>query len=390
MDDQTRGLIGFGEEHFGAAELGDVRRTRRLVQLADAMVKHPGGTLPDKLNDPASLKALYRLAEVESVTYASVLAPSCQRTLQLAAQAEGTVLHIHDGTELDYSGLRSLKELGHIGNGGGRGYLVHNTLTVVAETREVLGLAYQKLIKRPKAPKKETKQQCRDRPDRESRMWKNASMAIPPAPPGRRWVEVADRGADVLEFIDHLEAEKKSYLVRSRHNRLIALENGAKTKLYDHVRALPEAGTKTVEVPATPQHPARTAQVGIRWAEVTLLIPKQPRGEVRGVPLKSWVICVREHAPPPCVEPVEWMLLTSVAVQDLRDALERIGWYECRWMIENAFYVLTTTLTCELKSNCYPRCALFLICMAMLAYNLLSALGLAISADLLGVMRRCE
>ena len=342
MDGRQGVERSFGEEHFGLAELGDVRRTRRLVQLADRMVKHPGGTLPDKLSDPASLKAMYRLAGKEPVTHESVLAPSRERTLQLASEAEGTVLHIHDGTELDYSGLVSLNALGQIGNGHGRGYLVHNTLTVVAETREVIGLAYQKLIKRPKTPKKETRKGRRDRPDRESRMWKNASMAIPAAPPGRRWVEIADRGADLLEWIDYQESAAKSYVVRSKHNRWIQRENGDKTKLHDEARALPAAGRKSVEVPATRKHPARTAKVGVAWAEVTLLIPRQPRGEVRGLPLKTWVICVREIDPPESVEPVEWILLTNVPVRDLQDALERISWYECRWMIEEYHKAMKT------------------------------------------------
>lgn len=43
--------------------------------------------------------------------------------------------------------------------------------------------------------------------------------------------------------------------------------------------------------------------------------------------------------------------------------------YRQRWEIENAFYLLTTTLVCEMKSNCQPRCALFPFCMAMLAFN---------------------
>lgn len=43
--------------------------------------------------------------------------------------------------------------------------------------------------------------------------------------------------------------------------------------------------------------------------------------------------------------------------------------YHDRWEIENAFSVLTMTLTCELKSLGHPRAALFLFCMALLAYN---------------------
>ena len=86
-------------------------------------------------------------------------------------EVEGTVLVIHDATELDFSGLRSLKGLGQIGSGNHRGYLAHNVLAVVAETRDVLGLVYQKLAKRPKANKKDTRKQCRERPDRLSREW---------------------------------------------------------------------------------------------------------------------------------------------------------------------------------------------------------------------------
>jgi hypothetical protein len=43
--------------------------------------------------------------------------------------------------------------------------------------------------------------------------------------------------------------------------------------------------------------------------------------------------------------------------------------YHERWEIENAFHVLTMTLTCEVKSIGHPRAALFLFCMAALAYN---------------------
>ena len=43
--------------------------------------------------------------------------------------------------------------------------------------------------------------------------------------------------------------------------------------------------------------------------------------------------------------------------------------YRERWDIEYGFYVVTMTLTCELRSIGHPRAALFLFCMALLAYN---------------------
>lgn len=61
-------------------------------------------------------------------------------------------------------------------------------------------------------------------------------------------------------------------------------------------------------------------------------------------------------------------LLSNVPTEDA-DACRLAEIYRQRWEIENAFYLLTTTLVCEMASNCHPRCALFLFCMAMLAFN---------------------
>ena len=52
------------------------------------------------------------------------------------------------------------------------------------------------------------------------------------------------------------------------------------------------------------------------------------------MPLKTWVIHVREIDPPARVEPLEWILLTNIAVQRFEEACERVDWYACRWSIE--------------------------------------------------------
>ena len=41
-----------------------------------------------------------------------------------------------------------------------------------------------------------------------------------------------------------------------------------------------------------------------------------------------------EVEPPAEVEPIEWLLLTTVAVDTVDDAIERVQWYSCRWGIE--------------------------------------------------------
>lgn len=337
----------FGEEHFGGARLGDVRRQRRLVAVANQMAKHPGGSLPDKVNSPANLKALYRLMDSDAVTHAEVLRPHVERTLDRMRAHEGVVLVIHDTTELDYSGRTSLRDdLGQIGNGGGRGYKCHNSLAVTAESREVLGLTHQILFCRPRVPKGEKKSARLRRATRESRLWKQGSEALPAAPPSRLWVDVADRGADTTEFLDFEEAQGKNYLVRSQHNRWVLQGHDGETepvKMHDGLRALPEAGRRTVDVPARGGRAARTATVAVAWAPVRVLPPRQPRGQERGTPLAVWVVRAWELDPPAHVaEPLEWILLTNVSVRTFADACRRLDWYARRWIIEEYHKAMKT------------------------------------------------
>jgi hypothetical protein len=64
----------------------------------------------------------------------------------------------------------------------------------------------------------------------------------------------------------------------------------------------------------------------------------------------------------------ELHILSNVPAADAT-ACQLAQLYRERWEIENAFHVLTMTLTCEVKSIGQPCAALFLFCLALLAYN---------------------
>ena len=61
--------LSFGERTFSGIDLGDRRRTARLIQATDDMCRHPGGTLPDKFPKPADLRAFYRLMNGSATLY---------------------------------------------------------------------------------------------------------------------------------------------------------------------------------------------------------------------------------------------------------------------------------------------------------------------------------
>lgn len=345
--------MSFGSEFFGKVDLKNTTRNDRLVELADVLVANPQGTFPKKFHDPAQLKAFYRLMNKPTVTHAAVLAPAVARTHELMAAASGTVLVVHDWTELDYTGHTSMKDLlGQIGNGSRRGYVCANALAIVAETREVLGLAAQILFHRPDVGKGESRDVRRDRITRESRLWRLASEQISAPGQDRRQVEVADRGADVLEYLDYVEAHQKQYLVRSKHDRRISVggidpETGTPVdaevvKLHELAWSLPRHGRRKIILPARPGHARREVTLAVGFAKVVLRVPVQPRGQTRRLPLETWVVVASEVNPPEGVEPLEWILLTNVAARTTKDAWERVQWYECRWGIEEYHKVLKT------------------------------------------------
>jgi hypothetical protein len=327
----------FGETHFGACELGHQQRNRCLIKIANAIHRHPGGTLPHKLHAPKDYKAMDRLMNRPEVTHASVLQSHCQRTLDLMRQAGGPVLVLHDTTELDYSGLHSIAELGSIGGNLGRGYLCHNSLAFDPKDRRVLGLAHQILHERKLVGRQEGVKKKRERQSRESRLWPRAVTAIGPAPAERLWVHVADRGADTFEHLaQHVQAGS-GFVIRSLGRRRVQPGHDAMAKarsLRRYAKSLPVAGEKPVVIGARASKGEELATVGIAFAPVLVHPPHVRRGEYQKRPLPLWIVVVRETKSPKGRQPLEWILLTNVPVTNEHEAWERAGWYECRWVIE--------------------------------------------------------
>jgi hypothetical protein len=352
-------LGGFGEEHFGSAYLGDVRRTRSLIDLANRFARHPSGTLPHKCKCPKALRRCYDLMKTKAVTHKAVLEPHVRRTLRLIRKQQGVVLLLHDGTELDYTSLKSLHpQLGQIGEGHGKGYECMNSLAVLAKDRTVLGLTSQILHCRPHVPKDETHAQRREREDRESLLWLKAvdnhveadrrcrqlDGLSGPQQDKPLVVDVSDRLSDTFEFLDYQDKLNRKYVIRSKNNRRIRVghddpkpgeEPVEAVLLHDYLRTLPQQGEpRTIELSDREKRPARDATLVLAWAAVTLLVPQNRRGIYRKQPLKVWCIRVWEPQPPAGVEAIEWFLLTNLPVETAEQAWEKVEWYCCRWVIE--------------------------------------------------------
>lgn len=334
---------------MGQCQLGHKARTKRLVDCTRRISNHPGGSLPEKLGELKAYRATLKLMNNPAVTHAAILAPHVAATKQRMAAVDGTVLILHDITELDYSNQTTLASMGQIGNGGGQGYECHNSLAVHADSGDLLGLANQILHTRVDKPKGEGVKASRQRRSRESRLWVNAVKAIGPAPEGCHWVDVGDRAADTFEFLEYEYKYKRHFVIRSTHSRALEVESAQGPHLLHELLRSQEAQVGwTVQVSANKKQTKRLAKVLCCWEQVKIKAPHVRKGEHGRASLTVWAMRVWEvEAPAEVDEPLEWLLLTDEPITDAEEARRRVGYYEKRPVVEEYHKAQKTGVSIE-------------------------------------------
>src|SRR5436190_19628307 len=113
----------WAETQFGTADLGDARRTHRLVSTMAAIARAPAASLPRQLGSLANTKAGYRLFDCGAVTRTAIMDPHVAQGRAAAARHPIVlmvhVLMVHDDTILDFSPHRTLQGAGRVGDDRG-------------------------------------------------------------------------------------------------------------------------------------------------------------------------------------------------------------------------------------------------------------------------------
>jgi len=332
----------WSQQQFGDCQLGDVRRTRRLIQVAQQVASNPSASFPTQMTSWGDLKATYRLFDCEDVTFAAIAGPHWQQT---RAVKPGHYLVLGDTTEIDFGYRRKIKGLSAIGNGSSTGFLLHNALLVESETQTLVGVAGQTIHYRKRVPKKEKRSQRLKR-DRESRVWGDVIDQIGPPPEGAQFIHVFDRGADDFEVFCHLQQNNGGYVVRAKStHRVISTPTGEEMPLNAYLPTLSVAGTYELKLRARPKQPARTTKLEVRFGSLSMPVPRQKSAYIKRLapaPIPMSVVWVREINPPKGVKPIEWILYTSLPVATFDDAWTVVEHYECRWLIEEYHKALKT------------------------------------------------
>lgn len=329
----------WAEATFGACELGDRRRNRRLVKLARQVATRPDGSTPEQTESWGDCKAAYRLFDQEDVTFEGIIAPHCQQ-VRAGCRAGDVKLIINDTTEIDYGSKRRAAGLGPTGNGSGRGFFLHSALMLDAADGRVDGLAGQILFHRKKKQKRGAKNTRRRSADRESVVWGQLVDQVGTAPPEVKWVHVNDRGSDDFEVFSRIQAVGNSCVIRAaRLNRIIETVEGQSLSLKQFLATLPCQNVRELTVPAKTDQPQREATLELRFFELRMPVPKVLTPWLKEHrPLKSlklWVVELREIKPPKGIQGLHWVLYTMEPVTTIADADRVIEWYNRRPTIED-------------------------------------------------------
>jgi len=336
MRDEGRTARDWAYEEFGHAELGDVRRTARLVGMAAAMAEQPSGKVLTVFRTNAEHQGAYDLLGNERVRSEAMLAAVETATTE-RCRGDAWVHVVIDGTSLQLADRQRAKDFGAVGStaNGARGLKVIHAYAIAADGTPV-GILNQQWWARVARPKRKD---CNERPLREKetvhwvRSIEHATRALAKGTKPRAWFQI-DREGDRFWTLLALHRTEQWFTVRSTYaHRFVISKDGRHERLRDAVRKGRLRGVVALELPARANRAARKARLRIRTTEVTLDMIEAHSGDTFALPIN--VVDVEEIGPRPRGEsPIHWRLLTNHPIRSMEDVLAVIDGYTKRWRIE--------------------------------------------------------
>lgn len=336
-------------DEFLGANLGDARRARRLVKLAEAMAAQPERSLPELTGSEAALEGAYRFFGSRHVRWFSVLGPHIDRTWG-RARALGRVLCVSDTTEFAFKGEAPKEGLSQLGRGK-QGFLGHCALAVSADgQRRPLGVLGMVPVVRADTIAIPEEGGDDYTCEVESERWATlVELVEDERPSDLQVVHVMDREGDQYPLLAQLLELGTDFVIRLCHDRRLA-DGGA---VSDALPKAPLVLTRSVKLsrrrggrpPRSERtHPPRDERMASLEVVATRVRLRRPSGLSAELPadLSVQVVHVREPDPPADTEPMEWTLMTSLPVETPEQVAEVVDAYRARWLIEEYFKAVKT------------------------------------------------
>jgi len=301
------------------------------------------------------------------------------------------VLVIQDTSELDYTHHPALAGTGPLAAEERQGFFLH-TQWVVSDQRLPLGTWQAQISAREPSEGEANRRKRLPLEEKESYRWLEgyrAACALAAQAPGVQVISCGDRENDIYEiYVDWQQRRQEhrpaaDWLIRGNQDRALRddpehpLVPGVDARLLAQMAQQPVVGGVRFTIQSKAQwkkvsggnrqrtfRQGRTVRQEIRVAQVTPRPPHRPGTTLPAVTF--WVVMATEIDPPPGQEPISWVLLTSLPVHDLAQALDVLQLYLARWEIEVFHRVLKTGCRIEKlqfqdHARLQPAIALYLI-----------------------------
>jgi hypothetical protein len=321
-------------EEVRSSGLADPRLALRLQRMLEDFAEHPEASCTEALGR-AGVKAAYRFWDNPRVEAEEILAGHVEQCVQRSMNYP-VVLVAQDTTEIDQSGHPATKGMGYLGSPTGRGMFLHSLLGI-SPAGVPLGVLHQFAWTRP-LEQLGKRHERRKKPlsEKESQRWLGGLAAVSEhLREHPHVVLVGDRESDIFDLFAAERPANVDLLVRvCREKRRV--EHPAKY-LDAALESAPVRGYVQIEIPARSNRRGRTAVLAVRWQLLDVHAPSH--GPKRpSLPLSF--ILVEESDPPEGETPIRWLLVTTMTVANLEDALRYVQWYAYRWTIERFHFVL--------------------------------------------------
>lgn len=364
------------------AEFGDRRLTKRLAKIVEELGAKPTMSVPAATHGRAEMEAAYRFFDNRKVSPGIILQPHIEATRERISQTE-VVLLVQDTTELDFSRPKQqVKGAGPIECESRRGAFFHPL--VAFDTGGLpLGVAWHKSWARDKIEKKlttkEKKRQRRKIPieEKESIRWiegLRGTREVAEACPQTTCVCVADSEADVYEMFSEPRGTRQGQvhlLIRACQNRTTTgscdenwLEAARATSCLFRCSVNVSARDAKIENETRKRREsrdARIAEVEVRAITVRLRPPARPDRKLPEVTVN--VVLAEETNPPEGATPIQWLLITTLPIDELEQVQQILSYYCIRWQIEIFFRTLKSG--CRIEDRQFETLDRMLNCLAV-------------------------
>jgi hypothetical protein len=280
------------------------------------------------------------------------LEPHNEQTAKRCAEAR-RVLVVHDTTEFQFGG-DSRRNLGPL-RGNDQGFLAHVALAVAADgSRRPLGILgahawRREALRRGQRPKNGA--DYHKLADKESARWWKLIDQAEGRLAGVEAIHVGDREADAFHLIRDALDHDVRFVFRMARDRLLLdpdeerLGRTSEVLVYcdDQLQIqvpLSRRAAKPTPRSTESARDERIAKLTVRAVRTRIARPNYDRQSPPSLEVN--LVYVGESDPPPDVEPVAWVLMTTEPIDTAAQLHEVIAVYQARWLIEELFKALKT------------------------------------------------